>query len=338
MQTIHQESLFPWIRGGRPALVLAPMEGVTDAPMRLLLTEMGGFDYCVSEFLRIGQEILPSRTYFQHIPELKFGSQTPSGAPIQVQLLGGNKEKLAISALRACELGANAIDLNFGCPAKTVNRHDGGASLLRHPERIREIVAAVRQAVPPYIPVSAKLRLGWDRMEDVFVNCEQAMRGGVSWITIHARTKTQGYSPPAYWKYIGEVNKHLGIPIVANGEIWTIEDFLKCQEQTECEHFMLGRGALSNPILVHQISRQLRITSSGEQNHSLTHLHDPSYWVPILQRFAEIVANFDKNPQYPVCRIKQWFKFVHAKNPLPWFDEIKLANSLAEIFAILRKY
>lgn len=111
-----------WISKDRPALVLAPMEGVTDAPMRALLSERGGFSYCVSEFLRISQDVLPPKVYFEHIPELKTGCKTVSGTPIQVQLLGGNEELMALSAARACELGAKAIDLNFGCPAPTVNR------------------------------------------------------------------------------------------------------------------------------------------------------------------------------------------------------------------------
>src|SRR4051812_25679195 len=174
---------FPWISHEKPAVVLAPMEGVTDAPMRTLLTERGGFTFCVSEFLRISQELLPHRVYTEHVPELLTECKTPSGVPIQIQLLGGDEEKMALSALRACELGAGAIDLNFGCPAPTVNRHDGGASLLRYPHRIRNIVSAVRKAFPPEIPVSAKLRLGWESMEDILLNAEQAALGGASWLT-----------------------------------------------------------------------------------------------------------------------------------------------------------
>src|SRR5262249_40055538 len=152
---------FPGPIRGVPSLALAPMEGVTDAPMRALLSERGGFTYCVSEFLRVSRDVPPARVFHEFLPELRSGCRTPSGLPVHLQLLGGDSEKMAQSALLACQLGAGAIDINFGCPAPTVNRHDGGATLLKYPDRIREIVGAIRKAVPAEIPVSAKLRLGW---------------------------------------------------------------------------------------------------------------------------------------------------------------------------------
>lgn len=325
-----------WITTEKPALVLAPMEGVTDAPMRALLTELGDFTFCVSEFLRISQDVPPPRTYLEHVPELKQGCETPAGVPIQVQLLGGNEERLAIAAARACALGARAIDLNFGCPAPTVNRHDGGASLLRHPARIRSIVAAVRAAVPRELPVSAKLRLGWESMEDIFVNAEQAELGGAAWITIHARTKFQGYAPPAHWQYIGEVRKRLGIPVVANGEIWTIEDFKRCRDITGCIHYMIGRGALGDPALQHQIARELGIAQPQSERTAAIYGQDPTQWLGIVLRFAEITRATDAaGEQYTARRIKQWMRFANTRSPLPWFDVLKRGQSLQEVLAVL---
>ncbi|HWA81865.1 MAG TPA: tRNA-dihydrouridine synthase family protein, partial [Fimbriimonadaceae bacterium] len=158
----------------KPALILAPMEGITDAPMRALQGELGAFTFAVSEFLRVSQEPIPLKVFLRDIPELQTGGRTPTGLPVQIQLLGGDPGRMAASAVTACEAGAGAIDINFGCPAPTVNRHDGGASLLNHPGRIREIVAAVRDATPSEIPVSAKLRLGWDCIEAVDENCAMA--------------------------------------------------------------------------------------------------------------------------------------------------------------------
>ena len=168
---------------------------------------------------------------------------------MQVQLLGGDAGRLAAAAVRAHECGAAAVDLNFGCPAKTVNRHDGGATLLKYPGRIREIVAAVRAALPPHVPVSAKLRLGWDTIDAIDENAGMAAEGGAAWITIHGRTRFAGYAPPIFWKPIGRVRERLGIPVVANGDIWTVDDFRRCRDETGCRHFMLGRGALANPRL-----------------------------------------------------------------------------------------
>jgi len=274
--------------------------------------------------------------------------------------LGGHPERLALSAARACRLGAQGIDLNFGCPAPTVNQHDGGAAILRYPKRIQEIVSTVRKAVPPEIPVSAKLRLGWECVEDIYVNAEQAVLGGASWLTIHARTKMQGYAPPAYWSTLGEVRRRLGsgsaasggsgsgsgsgpgsgVPIVANGEIWSLEDFLRCQEETGCEHFMLGRGALGDPSLVHQIARQLGIDCPEPlEEEEVPYSSNPRHWEPILRRFSEIsepICQDSQGSQYTSRRIKQWLRFAGMKRPLPWFDAIKRTQNLGELFAALK--
>ncbi|MEO7162980.1 MAG: tRNA-dihydrouridine synthase family protein [Bdellovibrionia bacterium] len=326
-----------WITPDKPALVLAPMEGVTDACMRELLTERGGFSFCVSEFLRISQSVLPPRTYLDHVPELKTACKTASGVPIQIQLLGGDEERLALSAIRAVELGARAIDLNFGCPAPTVNRHDGGASLLRYPKRIEGIVAAVRKAVPSHVPVSAKIRLGWESMSDVYDNAQAATQGGASWLTIHARTKFQGYAPPAYWKYIGEVRHQIGIPVVANGDIWTREDYLKCRAETDCIHFMIGRGALADPGLPHAIAQHLGIEVPGVPA-PYPQGTDPKDWEAILSRFSEVSAPSARDTQYTARRIKQWIGFANMRKSQPWMIELKRTSSLEEIFSLLGDY
>ena len=336
---------FPWISPHLPAIVLAPMEGVMDAAMRAFLTERGGLSFCVSEFIRVSQEVVNEKVFCRDVPEFQTHCLTPSGIPVQIQLLGGNEERMAASALVACRLGAGAIDINFGCPSPLVNRNDGGASLLRSPTRIRSIVAAVRSAVPSHIPVSAKLRLGWDSIDDIFVNAEQAALGGANWITIHARTKTQGYAPPVYWKRIGEVRQRLGtLPVVANGDIWTREGFLRCQEESGCQHFMIGRGALSDPTLLHEIARQLRLPVSSSKVVRIAHetaessypfSQRPEDWRPILERFCEISEPVALGSAYTARRVKQWLKMAHLRMPLPWFDTIKRADDLAELFRIL---
>src|SRR5262245_59472132 len=122
------------------ALILAPMEGVTDAPMRALQGAAGAFTFAVSEFLRVSQSVPRPNAFHRHVPELRAGGRTPTGMPVQVQLLGGDAGRLADAAGAAHEAGATAVDLNFGCPAPTVNRHDGGATLLKDPRRVRDVV------------------------------------------------------------------------------------------------------------------------------------------------------------------------------------------------------
>ncbi len=240
---------------------------------------------------------------------------------------------MGLNAQRAVELGAGAIDINFGCPAPQVNRNDGGASLLRYPERLRGIVAAVRKAVPPHIPVSAKLRLGWETPDAIFRNAEEAALGGASWITIHARTKKQGYAPPAYWNYIGEVKKQLKLPVVANGDIWTFEDFLRCRDETQCQHFMIGRSALANPGLALAISRELGIKRDLSRS-SFTE-NPLAAWIPLLQRFAEVSEPYSQGNQYIAARIKQWLKMAYLRKQFPWFEQIKLCKTVDEIFEVL---
>ena len=117
----------------KPLIGLAPMEGVLDPLMRKVITEVSHVDYCTTEFIRITDKLLPDHVFFRYAPELNNKSLTDSKTPVLVQLLGGKPDWMAKNALRAKELGAFGIDINFGCPAKTVNRHDGGASLLKDP-------------------------------------------------------------------------------------------------------------------------------------------------------------------------------------------------------------
>lgn len=323
---------FRGIERGRPAVVLAPMEGVTEAPMRGLLTEIGGFDYCVSEFVRVSQEIVPAKTFHNYVPELASAGRTAAGAYVQVQLLGGDPERVARSALQAVRVGAPGIDLNFGCPAPTVNRNDGGASLLRDPCRLGAIVRAVREAVPAHMPVSAKLRLGWDDMNAIHETARRAEEGGASWITIHARTKVQGYIPPAHWHKIGEVRREVSVPVVANGEIWTVEDFERCREVTGCEHFMLGRGAVADPYLAREVARRLGIAVADAPIEACVR---ETHWPRLVDRFVEISTAHDGGPGYLTRRIKQWFRMRNSRFPTPVFQQLKLAETYAQMKEIL---
>src|SRR5258708_12932165 len=161
------------------------MEGVTDAPMRALLSELGGFTFCVTEFIRITQSVPGARVFRAHVPEFATGCRTRAGLPVQIQLLGGDPDRLAEAALVAVATGARAVDLNFGCPAPTVNRHDGGATLLNHPDRIYAIVRTVRAALSREIPVSVKLRLAWEDPRAIPLNAHRPPQGGPPCITLH---------------------------------------------------------------------------------------------------------------------------------------------------------
>jgi tRNA-dihydrouridine synthase C len=312
-----------------PALVFAPMQGVTDAPMRALQGATGAFAFAVSEFLRITQMVPPRRVFVRQVPELLNGGHTPTGLPVQVQLLGGDASRMAHAAAVAHEAGAKAIDVNFGCPAPTVNRHDGGASLLQYPKRIREIVGAIRAALPRHVPVSAKMRLGWECTDAIDENAEMAAEGGAAWLTIHARTRLQGYAPPVDWRTIGRVRERLGIPIIANGDIWAVEGFRQCREETGCQHFMLGRGALADPNLARRIASELGIIADRPADEKTQRID----WHAQLQNLINWTPRIDQQ----VNRLKQWLKLASTFGDFKHFEVIKRMSSVDEILANLRR-
>ena len=230
-------------------VVLAPMEGLADAPMRDVLTRIGGIDWCVSEFIRVTEGLLNVATIRRSVPESEHGWCTRAGVPVRPQLLGSDVRWMGENAALLASMDAPAIDLNFGCPAKTVNRHRGGAALLTEPELLREIVASVRAATPAHIPVTAKMRLGLTDTSQT-LECAQALAdGGASEITVHARTKVEGYKPPAHWEWLARIRDAVDVPVIANGEVWSTEDYRRIREVSGCDVVMIGRGLVRCPDL-----------------------------------------------------------------------------------------
>lgn len=278
-------------------LALAPMEGVCDVYLRQILTAMGGFDYCVTEFIRVSDHLLPDKTFYRECPELLNGAKTISGVPVHVQLLGSDSIALAENAARAVELGAPVIDLNFGCPSKRVNNHMGGSALLQYPDTLFNIVQAVRSAVPDSVPVSAKMRLGFYDKSLAVENAQALQAGGVSWLTVHGRTKLEGYRPPAHWQWIGKIREAVSVPVMANGEIWCADDAKACQSASGCRDMMLGRGALSRPDLA------LSIKDAAYQTKT---------WLEIKHQYAEYLSLIENTakPCQVAGRLKQWLSFL----------------------------
>ena len=282
------------------------MEGLLDFVLRDVLTRVGGIDRCVSEFIRITDQLLPERVFTRIVPELHNGGRTFAGVPVRAQLLGSDPACMADNAARLASLGPAGIDLNFGCPANVVNRHGGGAALLKEPETIHAIVAAVRRAVPAHMPVSAKMRLGY--LDDSrAVECALAIsEGGADELVVHARTKAQAYRPPAYWERIADIRAAVNIPVVANGEIWTVDDARRCREVSGCDMLMIGRGAVADPGL------GLAITSDMNNMPA-----NPVTWVqllPLVLDFWHIVTTrLDNKAQ--AGRLKQWLNFLRRRFP-----------------------
>lgn len=289
-------------------LLLAPMEGLLDHHLRDMLTRVGGIDRCVSEFIRVTDTLLPERVFFRIIPELAHGGRTPSGVPVRGQLLGSDPACLADNAARLASLGPTGVDLNFGCPAKVVNRHGGGAALLADPELLHRIARAVRRAVPAHLPVSAKMRLGVEddrRAEE----CAQALaEGGAGELVVHARTKRDGYRPPAYWARVAQVREAVRVPVVANGEIWTIDDARRCLAESGCRDLMLGRGMVADPGL----ALALRLALAAEP------ACEPALDWPRLRGLLRLFwAGIERQitPRHRAGRMKQWLNLLRRRFP-----------------------
>lgn len=287
-------------------IVLAPMEGLVDDLMRARLSAVGGMDWCVTEFVRVTSTLLPAKTFYRLAPELLQGGCTAAGVPVRVQLLGSDPACLADNAARAAELGAPGIDLNFGCPAKTVNRHRGGAALLQEPELLHDIMRAVRAAVPAAVPVTAKMRLGYED-KSLAIACAQALvAGGAEELVVHARTKVEGYRPPAHWSWIARIRETVAVPVIANGEIWSVADFRQCRAESGAGDIMLGRGLVARPDL----ALEIRAAESGAA-------WEPLPWSQLLNELcAHYEAVRQKNEaKHAPGRLKLWLGYLARSYP-----------------------
>lgn len=278
-------------------VLLAPMEGVLDPLVRGLLSDINDYDLCVTEFLRVVDKLLPEKSFYRLCPELRNQSRTSSGTRVRIQLLGQYPHWLAENAARAVELGSWGVDLNCGCPSKPVNGSGGGASLLKDPELIYQAVSAMRAAVPDYLPVTVKIRLGWDSPARRFEIADAAQQGGACELVVHGRTKEEGYRAESInWQAIGEIRQRLSIPVIANGEIVDWASAQACVRATGCDAIMLGRGALNIPNL----SRVVKYNAP------------PLPWpevTDLLKRYVRLEKEGDTG-FYHLARIKQWLNYL----------------------------
>lgn len=290
-----------------PRLLLAPMEGLLDARLRAVVTRTGDYDWCVSEFVRVTGSVLPARSFLKAAPELRAAARTPAGTAVRVQLLGSDPARLAENAARLLALGPAGIDLNFGCPAPQVNRHRGGAVLLAEPELLHAIAQAVSTAVAGRVPVTAKMRLGI-RDTSLAIEAAQALaEGGAELLVVHARTRDQAYRPPAHWAWVARIASAVSIPVVANGEIWTLQDYLHCRAESGLADAMLGRGALADPFL----AARIRALQQGREPVSRD---DFDQVRPMLAEYWQRVRS-EVAPRHAPGRLKQWLNLLQRSFP-----------------------
>lgn len=314
-------------------LILAPMQGLCDDVMRDLLTRIGGFDECVSEFVRITHTVHSRSTWLRHVPEIATNNRTFAGTPCTVQILGSDANMMAINALEAVRFGANKIDVNFGCPAPTVNKHKGGAILLQEPDLVHHIVKTIRSRLPENIELTAKMRLGYENKDLALENAQAIAAGGAAVLTVHARTKVEGYEPPAHWAWLRKIQQAIDIPVVANGDVFTLDDFIGIQRESGCKHIMLGRGAVMRPDL----ARQIRQFERGETVQIAEFNHEIMNWIRL---FFDLCMAKESNNKYPVARLKQWLGMMKKVYPeaTQLFDEIRVLKEAEQVHTVLQDF
>jgi tRNA-dihydrouridine synthase B len=193
--------------------------------------------------------------YVKELPKLM--EVDTNERPISIQLFDCRPDFLAEAAQRAVDEGADTVDINMGCPVNKITKNGGGSSLLRQPEVAEAIVRSVCQAVS--VPVTVKTRIGWTDKEITILDFAKRIEAaGAQMITVHARTRSQGYNGPAKWEWIGRVKAALSIPVIANGDIFSVSAAVTCLEQTGADGVMCSRGTMGYPFLVGEIDHFLK--------------------------------------------------------------------------------
>ena len=228
----------------------SPLSGVTDLVFRRLVRRYAPDSMMYTEMV--------NATGLHYVKELPIIMEVdPNERPISIQLFDCRPDFLAEAAQMAVAEGADTVDINMGCPVNKITKNGGGSSLLRDPETAEAIVRAVVNAVN--VPVTVKTRIGWTDQEINILDFAQRMEAaGAKMITVHGRTRAQGYNGAAKWEWIGRVKEILSIPVIANGDMFSIEAAVKCLEQTGADGVMCSRGTLGYPFLVGEVDHFLK--------------------------------------------------------------------------------
>ncbi|MEM6674483.1 MAG: tRNA-dihydrouridine synthase family protein [Planctomycetota bacterium] len=273
----------PWL--------LAPMEGVTAPSFRDLVlarhrpADLGG---AFTEFVRVVTGPVQPRVLERHLGSRRFP------IPVGVQLMGRDLAGVEGSARNVADLGVPVLDLNFGCPARGALRGCAGAAALREPTGLEETVRAAVRGVEDRIPVTAKIRAGFDHARDVEVLARAAEAGGAAMLTIHCRTRREGYQDEVDWTRIARAVDAVEIPVAGNGSAWGHADLERMRRETGCRFVMVGRGALCDPWIFSG-----RDVGRAEAARFLVEYHD-------------VLVSLGARPKGAIGRVKQLLQYWTA--------------------------
>lgn len=289
--------MLPKNPSGCPYLILAPMEGLGDRFFRRSMAAIGGFNESCTEFIRV-----PTNAHVASLAK-QYQKEDTHPIPQAAQIMGSDPELMGAMAREVVKRGAHRVDLNCGCPSNTVTGRGAGSSLLKDPSLLYQVARALVKAVD--VPITAKLRSGYEDTSLFRENLLAAQESGVKFITLHPRTKVDGYGPPAKWELIAEAKALLKIPVVGNGDILNVADALNMLSQTKCDALMIGRGSVINPWIFQEIQ------ASYEQKN----------FVPTWESFIHFIELFWHGMQEAaplrtqLNKLKQLMSFFFKGNP-----------------------
>ena len=307
-------------------IVLAPMAGISNSSYRKIIKSMG----CGLIFAEM---VSDKAITFGNEKTLSLLKMDESERPIAQQIFGSDVESFVTAAKKIEELmHPDIIDINMGCPVpKIALRSQAGSALLKDPDKIGKIVSSVVKAVN--VPVTVKIRSGWDEKN---INCVEVAKiiekSGASAITIHPRTRKQGYSGLSDWSLIKKVKENVSIPVIGNGDVTTPELAKKMLDETGCDAVMIGRGVLGNPWLIRECIEYL---GTGNYNKNIT-LEEK---INMLKKHYELLKE-DKEEHVALLEIRShaiWY-LKGLKGNATVRNKLCKANSTEELFDILEEY